>query len=187
MTPESEKRAAIVTAVWSVIADRGIAAVSFRTVAAAAAVSVGLVQHYFGSKAQLVRSSAEAMIEGSAQRFAAEPADPGAELRRLTGHAVPATPGSRRGVVVWHAYLAASIGDPELAAVLRDAQRGQERSTARLLAAHLPGVDAETVARRLVALADGLAARVITGDLEPGEARQAIENALEELESGRGR
>jgi AcrR family transcriptional regulator len=185
MTLENDKRTAILAAVWSVIADKGVAAVSFRNVAAAAGVSVGLVQHYVGSKEKLVRLSAAAMIEGSARRFTDRPADVHAELRRLIAHAVPATPGSRRGVVVWHAYIAASIADPELAAMLRDAKRGQEANAARLLADFAPGVDAATVARRLVALSDGLAARVITGDLEPAEAVEAIDRAIGDLEADR--
>ncbi|MGA6205086.1 TetR/AcrR family transcriptional regulator [Nocardia testacea] len=181
MTLENDKRAAVLAAVWSVIADKGVAAVSFRNVAAAAGVSVGLVQHYVGSKEKLVRLSAAAMIEGSAQRFTDRPTDARAELRRLIAHTVPATTGSRRGVVVWHAYIAASVTDPELAGLLRNAKRGQEASAARLLADYAPGVDAAAVARRLVALADGLAARVITGDLEPEEAVDAIEQAIDDL------
>ncbi|MGW0182426.1 TetR/AcrR family transcriptional regulator [Nocardia sp. NPDC003345] len=185
MTLENGKRAAILTAVWSVIADKGVGAVSFRNVAAAAGVSVGLVQHYFGSKEKLVRLSAAAMIEGSARRFTDPPVDARAELHRLIAHAVPATPGSRRGVVVWHAFIAASIADPELAAMLRDAKRGQEENAARLLAGFAPGVDAATVARRLVALSDGLTARVVTGDLEPAQAVDAIDRAIEDLDPGR--
>ncbi|MFC8045385.1 TetR/AcrR family transcriptional regulator [Nocardia sp. NPDC057353] len=181
MPPEPEKRAVILAAVWSVIADRGIAALSFRHVAAAAGVSVGLVQHYFGSKDNLVRASAATMIDGSALRFAEPPADPRAELRRLIAHSVPATPGSRRGVGVWYAYIAASVADPELAALLRAAKRGQERSAAELIAAAAPGIEAGSAARRLVALADGLTARVVTGDLEPAEAVAAIDAALADL------
>ena len=47
-TPHTEqRRTAIIHAVWQVIAERGMGAVTMRTVAAAAGVSVGRIQYWF--------------------------------------------------------------------------------------------------------------------------------------------
>lgn len=179
---DSDKHAAILTAVWRVIARDGIAGVSIRSVAAAAGVSVGLVQHYVGSKGNLIRESAAAMIQGSAQWFDAESTTPREDLRRAVAHTIPQSGGSRLGLVVWHAFIAASVSDPELAVLLREAKRGQEAEAARLIAGLAPEVDAVAAARRLLAIGDGLAARVITDDLTVAEAIDAVDDAILNLE-----
>ena len=95
-----DKRIEIVEGVWSVIAQQGIAAVSVRSVAAAAGVSPGRVQHYFATKTELVRASVEAMLDAAAEanpEALGDPADP-ATLRALLTHAIEprARPGTRR-------------------------------------------------------------------------------------------
>ncbi len=54
-----ERRRQIATAVSDIAATRGLSDVSFREVAARAGVSVSLVQHYFGDKANLLRTTLE--------------------------------------------------------------------------------------------------------------------------------
>jgi len=174
------KQAQIVAAVWRVILERGIAGVSFRTVADAAGVSVGLVQHYHGSKEELIRASASAMIHGSEARYReADASQPPAEVvRHLVVHAIPTSPREIDGVVVWHAYLAACVTDDGLAALLRGAKAGQEQELARHLSGRMPASEALPVARSLIAVADGLGIRVITGELTGDEAVAAAESAI---------
>ncbi|WIM71803.1 TetR family transcriptional regulator [Corynebacterium suedekumii] len=57
----------ILVAVWQVIATRGIDAVSFRSVAAAADVSVGRVQHHFPTRTGLIRAAARHMIDSASE------------------------------------------------------------------------------------------------------------------------
>ena len=54
-----ERRRQIATAVSDIAATRGLSDVSFREVAARAGVSVSLVQHYFGDKANLLMTTLE--------------------------------------------------------------------------------------------------------------------------------
>lgn len=175
------KQGQIVIGVWRVILERGIAGVSFRTVAEAAGVSVGLVQHYYGSKEELIRASAAAMIGGSEARYREwdASATPAEVVRHLVVHAIPTSDREVDGVVVWHAYLAACVADEGLASLLRDAKSGQEQELARHLAAWVDPGEAPPIARSLIALADGLGMRVITGDLTGAEAVDTAAAAIE--------
>ncbi|KRC61303.1 hypothetical protein ASE14_10410 [Agromyces sp. Root81] len=176
-----DRRIDIIHGVWHCILQRGIAGVSFRAVAEAAGVSVGLVQHYHPTKEDLVRASAAAMIEGSATAFSAADLSPLEAIRHLVSHAIPTSVPARDAVVVWHGYLAASVGDDELAALLRAAKAGQERELAQNLSAVVPSTRLDFIARSLIALADGLSARVITGELSGTDAVDTAEAAIEEF------
>lgn len=122
------------------------------------------------------------MIEGAAERHPVPEAPDGGDPRAvqvLVTHAIPATPDQRRGTTIWLSYLAASVADPELARILADAKRGQEDAVTRLLAAGM-GEREEACrarARHLIALADGLAPRVLIGDLSAADALAMIDDA----------
>lgn len=175
-----DKQSAIILGVWRVILERGISGVSVRAVADAANVSVGLVQHYYRSKDLLIRASARAMVAGAADRYG-EVSSTGESIRHLVTHAIPTSDRERDGVIVWHAYLAGCVADPVLAQILRDAKSGQERELATRLAETMPTPKAYVMARTVIALADGLAERVIMGNLTGSEAVEAALTALDEL------
>lgn len=184
---QPDRRAAILTAVWELIAERGIADVSFRNVAQRGGVSPGLVQHYFGSKEHLVRASAEAMIENAARWHFSEDMSPRVALRRVLTHEIPTNVAMRRGVAAWYGYVAASFSDATLAEVLANAKRGQQDETARLIAQLRPDADASELARRLIAISDGLTIRVLGHDLTATDAMRSIDLALEDqLDDVRG-
>jgi TetR/AcrR family transcriptional regulator, transcriptional repressor of bet genes len=184
-----ERRREIAHAVWHLIATRGIEAVTQRAVAAEAGISVGRIQHYFSSKVEMVRYGCRALIGASADAFRGRTSDAGPveALRDLVTHNIPRTDALRIGTTVWYAYLAKSVDDPEIAATLREAKRGEEEEAARLLGAaqHMGHVrkdlDAGVVARRLLSTADGLAARVLIGQLAVSEAVGALEEDLRSL------
>ncbi|MBM4515014.1 TetR family transcriptional regulator [Rhodococcus hoagii] len=58
-------------AVWRIIAERGISAVSVRTVAAEAGMAVGSLRNLFSTQAELLEFSAELMVERAAARVTA--------------------------------------------------------------------------------------------------------------------
>lgn len=58
-----DTRAAILSAARSAFAERGFAAASIRTIAAAAGVDPALVHHYFGSKDQLFLAAMQAPVD----------------------------------------------------------------------------------------------------------------------------
>src|SRR5699024_11413882 len=61
----AQRRTEIVHALWQVIYLSGIDAVSFRSVAEAAGISIGRVQHYFPSRRELVLEGCRQIAAGS--------------------------------------------------------------------------------------------------------------------------
>ena len=188
--PESS-RFAIIMAVWKLIAHGGIEAVTFRRVAEQAGVSVGRVQHHFGTREQLVRAACHEMIEGSHASYHELPTDPIVRLEHIVTHAIPDSPATRFGTSVWYAYLAKSVDDAEIGELLVQTKRGTEDECVALIEQVRAGAagdtgaagvgDARTLARRLLALADGLALRVLVGDLPGDEARELLAAELAAL------
>lgn len=167
------RRTEIVQGVWQVIARDGLAAVSMRNVAAAARISVGRIQHYFTSKDELVRASARAMIEVGTDRYREDTRDAPAidRLREALGHPLRRAAEQGPGIAIWYAYLTAAATDPQIAAVLAEGKRGQERLVAGLLRElGTPARSSLREARALTALADGLTERVLIQDLSAREA-----------------
>lgn len=183
-TGPDERRTAIIQAVWQVIAERGMGAVSMRTVATAAGVSVGRIQYWFRTKDELLRASLEAMVAGAAQLHAdaTEGVDEREALWQLIGHPIPRAEEARAGVSVFHQYVAAGINHPILARMLAEAKDGAEREAARLLGRIAPGLaDPRTAARSLIATADGLAMRVLIGSLSAAEAERTLRVEVDRL------
>ena len=58
-----QRRAEIIGALWEVISERGTEGASLMTVARAAGVSVGRIQHYFASKQDLVQAGCQAIVD----------------------------------------------------------------------------------------------------------------------------
>jgi AcrR family transcriptional regulator len=183
-----QRRWEIVYALWLVIAQQGIEGVSLRHVAAEAGVSMGRIQHYFGTKEALVLAGCASLVQ-SAYGGYQETADaaPRERLLHVVSQQIPRDDAGRMGVSVWYAYVAKSINDSAVRLVLAEARRGAEEECVRLIRADLagrtgasPGDDADDPAalqqaRRLLALADGLTLRVLVGDLEPAEAVTMLE------------
>ncbi len=85
---------------------------------------------------------------------------------------VPRSELGRIGVTVWYAYLATAITDRRIREVLAEALRGGETECATHVAAlrGIDNVEARAVARRLLALSDGLTLRVLVDGLDPDDA-----------------
>lgn len=183
--PDSDaSRLAIVVAVWKLIADDGIEGVTFRRVAERADVSVGRIQHHFGTREVLVRAGCAAMIELAHDQYQQLSDDPLTRLRYLLVHALPDSPETRFGASVWHAYLAKAVDDPEIGRLLAETKRGTEDEYVALIEKLHPqasGEENRDNARRLLALADGLTVRVLVGDLSGAEARALLEEELTRL------
>jgi AcrR family transcriptional regulator len=173
-----ERRWEIVFALWLVIAEHGIEGVSLRQVAAEAGVSMGRIQHYFGTKDALVLAGCTALVDRAHGGYL-ETADaaPRERLLHVVSQQIPQDDAGRMGVSVWYAYVAKSINHVAVRQVLAEARRGAEDECARLIRADGGADDdaALTQARRLLALADGLTLRVLVGDLEPAEAVAMLE------------
>ncbi|MGQ7786773.1 TetR/AcrR family transcriptional regulator [Nesterenkonia sp. K-15-9-6] len=152
-------------AVWQVILDQGISAVSVRTVAERAGVAVGSLRHVFPSRAELVQFSAELMVQRATDRLHATYAEaashaPEARALALIREVLPLTPDTRAEFEVNLALLAERAAVPELHRVRGEAHQRLAGLCGRIveMLTSEPGSPAAVVtAQRLHALIDGLA------------------------------
>lgn len=113
-----QRRREIAGAVARVAGMEGPSAVSFRRVATEAGVSPALVQHYFGTKRNLVMWTLDDVSTGVAQRFMSRmaelPAGAGAidRLRVIARSFLPMDEESRAALVFYHGVGAAALTDP---------------------------------------------------------------------------
>jgi AcrR family transcriptional regulator len=178
------RRAQISAAVRALIAESGLDAVTVARTAAAAGISVGLVQHYFRSKDDMLLHAFEEVSAEVAERVAAVVRD-GARHERsiadvlldaLDQH-LPLDERRRAEYRVVRSFAGRSLDNPDLARV--------EASTAAALRGEIargvrngtecgevePGTDAGTAAARIAAVLEGLATQVHRR--EPGAADRA--------------
>ena len=115
-----ERRRMIAAAVTDIAATEGLGDVSFRTVADRAGVSVSLVQHYFGDKANLLKTTLQIQSEAMNAHLAAKLADLGdtpgpiALLRAVASAFLPVDDISRRSMLVYQGFAAAALTDDTL-------------------------------------------------------------------------
>lgn len=172
-----QRRTEIIHALWQVIYERGIDAVSFRSVAAAAGVSVGRIQHYFADRTDLVVAGCEQIVAGAAPELLDDSAqdDPWAALEAVVAATIPTTEAFRLGSAVWHAYVASAVADPAVAAIVTQALRDGEAAALDLLATATGGGDGLVAeARRLIAMGEGLGLRVLVGAVDADAAQQIV-------------
>lgn len=179
-----QRHAEIVRALWQVIAEHGIDGVSLRVVAQAAGVSIGRIQHYFGSREALVLAGLTRLIDQAVSAYqGTSDAPPRDRLFHVLAQQVPRTEPGRIGVAVWYAYLATAITDPRIRAILAEALRvGETECAAHVRAMRPVGAnEALAVARRLLALSDGLTLRVLAGGLDADEAIAVLQAEVDAL------
>ncbi|MDR0432073.1 MAG: TetR family transcriptional regulator C-terminal domain-containing protein [Bifidobacteriaceae bacterium] len=171
-------------ALWTVIVQRGVGAVSVRSVAAQAGVAVGSLRHVFPTRAELIVFSAELMLHRAEQRITAIPAlaDPVDHALRIARELLPLTPDTRAELQVNLALFAEAPAVPALTAV-RDRTQGALTALymrlVTLVAPDLPPEAAQPAADRLGALTDGLAMRLLASpDFPPADALSLLREEL---------
>jgi TetR/AcrR family transcriptional regulator, transcriptional repressor of bet genes len=179
------RRRQITDAVVSLTVKGGLAAATFRDVAAEAGVSVRLVQYYFGTKDQLLLETQRHVAERSVARIrrlreggSDEPRD---VLRTIMRSFVPVDDESRDAMLMFVALFTASLLDPVLKR--REAQEVPTSMrrvfTDQLRRAKLrAGVDPDREALVLLVMTTGLSQGVLDGQVTAGEAFAAIDYAL---------
>ena len=176
------RRRLIADALMRVAADQGLEAVSLRHVAAAAGVSVGMVQHYFPTKDEMMAFAMSAVSERSEARVRAALAPLGADppprllLRTLIAALLPLDPPSREDGRVALAFLAYAAVRPEAAAGLRPGTA----ELAGFITGLLPSRD-EPTAGALLALMEGLGMYLLGGQYTAGQALAALDAHLDLL------
>ena len=187
-----ERRRALADAVFAVVAEHGLEAVSLREVAARAGVSMGAVQHYFASKDEMLRFALDHLHARVLSRLQAEVgrlADPGRRELIEAGLSVmlPLTAEGRQEAAVNVGFVSKAMTDPGYAALLRD---GYERllTVSRLQlrqareAGELgPGTDPDHEAVALYLLSQGLVAPVLVGLISTEQARAILARELDRI------
>ncbi|GGC85024.1 HTH-type transcriptional regulator PksA [Tersicoccus solisilvae] len=168
------RKAQLARAVWQVILDRGIGAVSVRTVADEASVAVGSLRHVFPTRAELLEFSAALMVQRARDRIRQLPPveDPQQYALEVIRQLLPLTPDSRAELEVNIALIAETPALPELAGIRDDAyhQLGEACHAVVGLLTHRPrGPWTEQQARRLHAVIDGLAIHLLMADPADGD------------------
>lgn len=192
----SARRAELAAAAARVIARDGLAAASMRQVAAEAGWTTGALGHYFADKRELLRVTLEVSLEERGRSAGAPDGDPRVELERSLTRALPLDDASRLHWTVTIAFCAQAAGDPELAAIQRDAYRRFRAQVADLVAAcgALPEADEEsaetdatTVAERLITVVDGIAIQALFDPTtwDPPRQLAELERALTEFDRRR--
>lgn len=163
------RKAQLAEAVWQVILDRGISAVSVRTVAEQAGLVVGSLRHVFPTRAELLSFSAELMVQRATDRVLATPwsDDPQQYALDVIERLLPLDPDSRAELEVDLALVAECPALPSLRDI-RDHAHAQLLEVCvrlvELLAARKRDPELLLTARRLHALVDGLAIHLLHGD-----------------------
>ncbi|MFF9403662.1 MULTISPECIES: TetR/AcrR family transcriptional regulator [unclassified Streptomyces] len=185
-TPREERKTRLAEAAWQVILEHGVSAVSVRTVAAGAGMSVGSLRHLFPSQSELLKFSAELMVERATARVSATPLSPDGVAYALAAirELMPLAPETRREFEISIALIAETPANPGLARI-RDHAHEQLLDLFTRIAAMLRNEPASTPdsrchARRLLALVDGLGLHLLHQPLGD-DTEWAIEIVRDEL------
>lgn len=156
-----KRRLELARAAATVIAERGVAGTSMRTVAAEAGWTTGTLAHYFTNKRELLAFTLEMSLEQRRARRA-ERDGPDA-VRSSLFNALPADDEGRLHWTVTVAFAAHAASDPELQRVQRDAYREFRAHLVTLLVEESGRTsEAATVeAERLIAVVDGIALQAL--------------------------
>lgn len=127
----AQRRTEIVHALWQVIYLKGIDGVSFRSVAEAAGISIGRVQHYFPSRSELILEGCRQIVdsaEAAGPEGADASSDPGSAkavsaLREFCFAFIPTGETMRIGASVWYTYVARAVMDEQIADIIRASDR----------------------------------------------------------------
>lgn len=180
------RRRQITDAVCRITLRGGLAAATFREVAAEAGVSVRLVQYYFGTKDGLLLATQRHVAERATARTVAMVGRageaPSERLRALLRSFIPVDAESRDSMLMFVALHTAALVDPSLA---REETREVPDSLGHAVRGHLgaaqvrPGVDLDLEAAVLVGIVPSLAQAVLDGTLTPERAFAVIDYALD--------
>ena len=188
----AHRRRQIIEALWRITTSGGLERASFRQVAAEAGVSVSLIQHYFGTKDDLLVAALEHLAHGAVSRIQARTARLGAhptERARLAAvfdEFFPDDDQSRETMLLFIVFEAAALSHTGLAraearqmtaslyanvaSMLRQAQDHGRASEA---------IDPELEAVVLVGTLTSVSQGVLGGHLSTDEGRAAVTYALE--------
>lgn len=118
---EESRRAALIAAAQSLVAEGGPEAATVRAIAARAGVTAGLIRHYFQTKEELIGAAFRALMEGmiqiGAEAAATVDAKPEARLAAFIASTLRPPVMEAGSVVHWAGYMHKLRADADLLAV----------------------------------------------------------------------
>jgi AcrR family transcriptional regulator len=174
-----QRRQKIAEALWRIVSTQGLEGVSLRNVATEAGISMGLVQHYFSSKDEMLLFAfgmLSARVE--ARLMAAKPQGP--PIKTMFLEMLPLDDERRAEAHVAVAFMARAAVSPAFA----EATRAQSPMFREYLAGLLRAdglSDADEHVTILLAALDGLTVHILAGQLTPEAAVKALDVHLERL------
>ena len=185
-----QRRAVLAEALWRIAERDGIAAATVRRVAAEAGVSVGMVQHYFSTKTEMLlfalthmRARVLARLEQQLAELP-QPVTYQERIRATIRVMLPVDEPGRQEAAVNIAFFSAATVTPEYAKGLRDGYARQlafGRATFTAAAAEgllTDGIDPVKEADALYFLIMGLTGPVLIGQLTPEAALDLLDHQL---------
>jgi AcrR family transcriptional regulator len=160
-----------------VVVDQGLDAVSIRSVAREAGVSIGAVQHYFATKDDLLYAAYARAIDQVVARAAALPTEPAAYVRALLRELLPLDEQREAELRVALAFTARSVHSPRLAELYEAGYGALVDAVADVLG--------REAAIEAVAVADGLSWHALCAPtvLGPDAAAAALDAYLDRVAS----
>lgn len=185
------RRAEIAQAVFRLVAERGLEALTIRDVAGEAGWSTGVLAHYFQDKDELLAFAFVRVAERIRQRIdALAPSDdPFERLRAGLLELVPLDDERRSECQIWFGFLGRALAKPELAAIqgtlYAEWRDRLERAIAEAKEAGLLRADVQPAdeAAELAALVDGLSLQALfaPGEVDAPRLRRLVDTRLEQL------
>ncbi|MGI5219182.1 TetR/AcrR family transcriptional regulator [Nocardia sp. CA-290969] len=188
------RRTQIAEALVRVAARDGLHAVTMRSVATEAGISLRLVQYYFRTKTGLLLGALEHLEQQSHQRWAQrlaglpDPPPPRAFVEAFLTEALPTDEPSRVFHLVGTSYAMLALTDPDLdtpsfaAGIDRHRTQLADALTRAAVYGELaPGIDPQQEAARLVALANGIGTSVLAGQQTTETAAELLRYHLDQL------
>ena len=185
------RRREIAAAVARIARDRGLQGVSFREVAAEAGMSVSLVQHYFGSKENLLTGTLDIQSAVMGERILRRLGELGPDprpldrLRTVARAFLPTDDESTAAMLLYHGFAAAALTDESLrsAAAFRNARNLLDFMAGQLALAQesgelADGIVPEVAASALLALVLGLSLTVLLDQALPSDAEAVLDAHL---------
>jgi AcrR family transcriptional regulator len=193
-TDHDERRAHLVKALLRIAGRQGLRAVTMRSVAAEAGVSLRIVQYYFGTKEELLHAALRHLGASLAERVGSPLVAAGPDgsdrdtIERWLLAMLPMDQAGRESWIVFAEYHALALTDPALAAIrYTDMSTSFENALADLVGAAqkegriAPGRDPRAEAAILLATTTGLGDSIMAGMRDAEQAATILRYHLDRL------
>jgi AcrR family transcriptional regulator len=173
----TDRQTALAEVLVSIIATRGLDAVSVREVAAGMGVSIGAVQHHFSTKAEMMTFAFTYTVERTRRRVAAieRSGDPANDTALVLQQLLPLDDTRRSDCAVNVAFASLAATTPALQAIQAELLTDIRTELLSVL-----GPDRQVHAAMLLAVVDGLALHEISAPeaLDPETLKAALDLAI---------